>query len=155
MNSTANGEATWENYRISTDKSQLNIPVIQHFLSASYWAAKRPPEKVIASIDHSICFGVYLILSGSEEANRQQVGFARVISDQATFAYLADVFIVEEHRGKGLSKWLMETIHAHPALQGLRRWILATRDAHGLYEQYGYQPLLHPGRWMEKFDASM
>ena len=129
-------------FTISTDKSRLHFGVIQSFLANdSYWAKKRTSEQTKTAIENSICFGLY--------HNDRQIGFARVVSDQATFAYLGDVFVLEEFRGQGLSKWLMETIIAHPELQGLRRWLLATRDAHGLYEQYGFGPLMRPDRWME------
>jgi len=135
-------ECKKDNFLISTDKSRLDLDVIHRFLSEeSYWAQTRTREQTQTAIENSICFGVY-----SENA---QIGFARVVSDQATFAYLGDVFILDEFRGRGLSKWLMETILAHPDLQGLRRWILATRDAHELYSQYGFSELKHPSRWME------
>lgn len=156
-------ESAKGDYLIATDKSKLDFQVIHSFLSASYWAPKRRMEIIIKSVEHSLCFGVYLLkqndpatspVSFKMNSALKQVGFARVITDFATFAYLADVFIIEEHRGKGLSKWLMESISHHPALQGFRRWVLATRDAHGLYEQFGYGPLLWPNRWMEKFDSS-
>ena len=127
-------------YSISTDKERLDIPYIHAFLSHSYWAENIPVATVQRSIDGSLCFGVY-------EAGRQ-LGFARVITDKATFGYLADVFIDEQYRGRGLSKWLMETIMAHPDVQGLRRFMLATRDAHGLYVQFGFTPLNFTDRWM-------
>jgi GNAT superfamily N-acetyltransferase len=124
-------EVTREEFLISTDRSLLDIDAIHSYLSKeSYWAMNIPREVVERSIQHSLCFGVY--------DGKQQIGFARLITDQATFAYLADVFILEAYRGKGLSKWLMETMHAHPGLQGLRRWVLGTKDAHGLYEQFGW-----------------
>src|SRR5438046_376999 len=124
--------ATKENYLISTDSSKLNIDIIHHYLSEeSYWAKGVPKTVVEKSIANSVCFGLYY----NNEQNMMQVGFARLISDKATFAWLADVFILPEHRGKGLSKWLIETIHAHPEMQGLRRWLLGTKDAHGLYKQ--------------------
>ena len=133
-----NGEFT-----ISTDKSRLQLDVIQAFMSEeSYWAKSRTLEQTRTAIENSICFGVY--------EGERQIGFARVVSDQATFAYLGDVFILNEFRGRGLSKWLMETIVSHPDLQGLRRWLLATRDAHGLYSQFGFGPLRFPERWMER-----
>jgi len=133
-----NGEFT-----ISTDRSRLQLDVIQAFMSEeSYWAKSRTLEQTRAAIENSICFGVY--------EGERQIGFARVVSDQATFAYLGDVFILNEFRGRGLSKWLMETIVSHPDLQGLRRWLLATRDAHGLYSQFGFGPLRFPERWMER-----
>lgn len=134
-------------YTIDTNPSRLDLGVIHGFLAASYWAAGIPRETVARSIEGSLCFGVY---DGSA-----QVGFARVISDFATFAYLADVFVLESHRGRGLSKMLMDAIVAHPQLQGLRRWMLATRDAHGLYAQYGFTPVKSPDRWMERHDPDV
>ena len=130
-------------FEISTDRSRLQFDVIQKFLADdSYWAQNRTPEQTRTAIENSICFGLY--------HNARQIGFARVVSDQATFAYIGDVFVLDEYRGRGLSKWLMETIVAHPDLQGLRRWLLATRDAHGLYEKYGFGALNFPERWMER-----
>ena len=130
-------------FTISTDKTRLQVPVIHEFLSQeSYWARGRSIEQTKTAIENSICFGVY--------QGERQIGFARVVSDCATFAYLGDVFIIEEFRGQGVSKWLMETIISHPELQGLRRWVLATRDAHALYEKFGFHPLTFPDRWMEK-----
>lgn len=130
------------NETISTDKSLLDIPLIHHFLTEeSYWAKGIPLETVQRSIENSLCFGVFI--------DQKQVGFARVITDNATFAYLADVFILHEFRGKGLSKKLMAYIRSHPQVQGLRRWLLATADAHGLYEQFGFQNLAQPDRFME------
>ncbi|MEP7317455.1 MAG: GNAT family N-acetyltransferase [Panacibacter sp.] len=123
--------ASKDDYLILTDAAKLNIDVIYQYLTEeSYWAKGIPRSTVERSIENSICFGVY--------CNNEQIGFARVISDKATFAYLGDVFILPAHRGKGLSKWLMKTIHAHPELQNLRRWWLGTKDAHGLYEQFGW-----------------
>ncbi|MGF7219207.1 GNAT superfamily N-acetyltransferase [Spirosoma lacussanchae] len=130
-------------YTISTDKSRLNVPLIREFLSQqSYWAKNIPFDIVERSIANSLCFGVY--------QHEQQVGFARVITDQATFAYLSDVFILSEHRGKGLSKWLVQTISDWPELQGLRRWMLATRDAHSLYEQFGFRVIDQPDFFMQR-----
>jgi len=126
---------------ISTDPARIDRALVHAFLSGSYWASGIPREIVDRSIENALCFGVY-------EENRQ-VGFARVISDLATFAYLADVFVLPSHRGRGLAKWLMEAILAHPKLQGLRRWMLVTRDAHGLYRQVGFTELAHPERLME------
>lgn len=124
-------EVKKDDFLISTDKTLLDIGVIHSYLSKeSYWAMNIPREVVEKSVAHSLCFGVY--------HDGKQIGFARLITDQATFAYLADVFILEDHRGKGLSKWLMHSIHVHPELQGLRRWVLGTKDAHGLYEQFGW-----------------
>lgn len=135
----------WQNgeFTISTDKERLQIELIQNFLSKeSYWARERTLEQTERAIKNSICFGVY--------AGEKQIGFARVVSDCATFAYIGDVFILPEYRGKNLSKRLMEAMLAHPDLQNLRRWILATKDAHGLYEQFGFHNLNFPERWMEK-----
>ena len=127
-------EVEKEEYKISTDFSLLNIDIIFNYISGeSYWAKNVPREVVEKSLTNSLCFGLY--------SNNQQIGFARLITDKATFAYLADVFILEKFRGKGLSKWLIEIIQAHPELQGLRRWMLGTRDAHGLYEQFGWTVL--------------
>jgi GNAT superfamily N-acetyltransferase len=132
-----------ENFIISTDKARLQPEAIQKFLSEeSYWAKSRTFEQTLRAIENSICFGLYL--------DDRQIGFARVVSDQATFAYLGDVYILEDFRGQGLSKWLMETIISYPDLQGLRRWLLATRDAHGLYAQYDFTALKVPERWMER-----
>ncbi len=129
-------------FTIDTERSRLDTDAIQHFLeNDSYWARNRTREQTLAAIENSICFGLYT-------ASRQ-IGFARVVSDRATFAYVGDVYVIDEFRGQGLSKWLMETMLAHPDLQGLRRWVLATRDAHGLYAQYGFTELKHPDRWME------
>jgi len=129
-------------YLISTDRDRLDIATIHGFLTTSYWAAGVPIEIVKRSIEHSLNFGLF--------QDDRQVGFARVITDFATFAYLADVFVLESFRGRGLSKWLMQVIIAHPELQGLRRWMLLTRDAHGLYRQVGYTPLANPERAMER-----
>ncbi len=131
------------NFVISTDKNELQINVIHKFLSEdSYWAKERSLEKTKIAIENSLCFGVY--------CEGKQIGFARVVSDFATFAYLGDVFILKEFRGKGLSKWLMEVIISHEDLQDLRRWVLATKDAHGLYAQFEFSGLKFPDRWMEK-----
>lgn len=130
-------------FTISTDKSRLQIDAIHRFLSEeSYWARQRPMSLTETAIEHSMCFGVY--------RGEEQVGFARVVTDHATFAYIGDVYIEESCRGRGLSKRLMEAIAGHPELQGFRRYILATRDAHGLYEKFEFFPLRHPERWMEK-----
>ncbi len=128
-------------FTISTDRARLDREAIHAFLQTSYWAPEISRGIVDRSIENSLCFGVY-------EAGRQ-VGFARVVSDFATFAYLADVFVIPSHRGRGLSKWLVEIIRAHPDLQNLRRWNLATRDAHSLYERFGFRRPEHPERLME------
>ncbi len=128
-------------YLISTDKSRLNVEIVHEFLKNSYWAPGIPDEIVRRSVENSLAFGVY---TGGE-----QVGFARVVTDYATFAYLADVFVLEAHRGRGLAKWMIEVIISHPRLQGLRRWMLATRDAHELYRRYGFTELERPEIFME------
>jgi GNAT superfamily N-acetyltransferase len=128
-------------YEISTDEQRLQIDVVHGYLARSYWAAGIPRSIVERAIAGSLCFGVYY--------RTDQVGFARVITDRTTFAYLSDVFILEPHRGKGLSRRLMEQIAAHPDLQGLRRFMLATNDAHGLYQQFGFSKLANPERLME------
>lgn len=132
---------------ISTDKSGLDIRVIHNFLSNSYWAKGRPLKTMKQAIDNSLCFGLYYKNSSMSKAD--QIGFARVITDYATFAYIADVFILEEYRGKGLSKWLMEIILDYDKLKNLKRWSLATRDAHGLYEKFGFHNLKNPENFME------
>jgi GNAT superfamily N-acetyltransferase len=128
-------------YLISTDKSRLNLGVVHDFLSTSYWAVGVPLEVVERSIENSLVFGVY--------EGEEQVGFARVVTDYATFAYLADVFVLESHRGRGLGKWLIEAVVSHPNLRGLRRWMLATGDAHELYRKYGFAGLGRPDIFME------
>jgi GNAT superfamily N-acetyltransferase len=130
-----------DGFTISTDPSRLDRDTIHEFLAGSYWAKAIPREIVDRSIEGALCFGLY--------ENARQIGFARVITDFATFAYLADVFVLESHRGRGLAAWLMESILAHPKLQGLRRWMLVTRDAHPLYRKVGFTALAHPERVME------
>lgn len=129
-----------EGYSITTDTTFFNLEYIHNFLTHSYWAENIPVETVQKSIENSLCFGVFHL--------GKQIGFARMITDKATFGYLADVFIDENYRSLGLGKWLMEEIMKHPDLQGFRRIILATRDAHGLYQQFGFSPLTHTDRWM-------
>ncbi len=127
---------------VSTDPSRLDLDVIHGFLARSYWAAGIPRETVARSLRHSLCFGAY--------AGERQVGFARIISDYATFAYVADVFVLESHRGREVGKHLMACVTSHPALQGLRMWALFTRDAHGLYRQFGFGPPPYPERLMQR-----
>jgi GNAT superfamily N-acetyltransferase len=123
-----------DGYTISTDAAKLDLTLIHQYLSRdSYWAQNIPFDVVERSVANSFCFGMY--------HNNRQMGFARLVTDKATFAYLADVFILPEHRGRGLSKWLIGFIHSHPEMQGLRRWLLGTKDAHGLYKQFGWTPL--------------
>jgi GNAT superfamily N-acetyltransferase len=129
-------------YFITFDRDRIDIDLVHRYLSReSYWAANIPRELVEASIRNSLCISAF---SGDE-----QVGFARVVTDYATFGYLADVFVVEGHRGRGISKRIVEAAVTHPSLTNLRRWMLVTRDAHGLYEQYGFRRLAHPERYME------
>lgn len=129
-------------YSIDTNKKRLDIRLIHEFLSHSYWAKGISLETVSKSIQNSICFGVY--------HDEKQVGFGRVITDRATVAYLADVFVIESYRGRGLSKWLMECILRHPDLQDLRSFLLVTKDAHGLYARYGFHPLDDPSKYMKR-----
>jgi GNAT superfamily N-acetyltransferase len=132
-------------FEISTERARLDFAALHDFLSQrAYWARGRSRELVERSIEHSLPFGLY--------QQDRLVGFARVVTDYATFAWLADVFVIEELRGRGLSKWLVEVILAHPELQNLRRWLLATRDAHELYRRFGFTELAQPGLWMERFD---
>jgi GNAT superfamily N-acetyltransferase len=130
-------------YTVTTDPARVDLAVVHGYLAGSYWAKDIPLEVVRRSIEHSLNFSVY---HGAE-----QVGFARVITDYATFGYVGDVFVLEAHRGRGLSKWVMELIVAHPKLQGFRRWVLLTRDAHGLYRQFGFTPIAAPDRYMERW----
>jgi len=132
---------------VSTDRARMDLDVIHGFLTNCYWAKGIPRDVVTRSIENSLCFGVY--------AQGKQIGFARVISDYATYAYIGDVFVLEAHRGHGLCKWMMECIMRHPHLQGLRRWSLVTRDAHGLYSQFGFTPLQKPDRYMELHDPEV
>jgi len=135
-------------YFVSDDKSLLDIDCIHEFLSASYWAKNIPIETLNKAIENSLCFGVYT-------NNNQQVGFARAITDRATFAYLADVFILKQYRGQGLSKQLIEYVKSHPELQGLRRTVLVTADAHELYRQYGFTELNKPSGYMEQWQPNI
>jgi GNAT superfamily N-acetyltransferase len=131
---------TWQrgDYEISTDRSRLNIELVHDYLSNNtYWATGRAREVVERSIED------------------EQVGFARIVTDYATFAWVADVFVLPDYRGRGLSKWLMEVVLAHPQLQGFRRWVLSTKDAHGVYERFGFIKLHRPERWMERPDPNM
>lgn len=132
-----------EEFSITTNRDDLQVDTIHDYLvNESYWAKNRTRAQLETVIENSLCFGVYY--------KKKQIGFARVVTDYATFAYLGDVYILPEFQGEGLGKWLMEVISDHPNLQGFRRWILATRDAHTLYEKFGFCELKHPERWMEK-----
>jgi GNAT superfamily N-acetyltransferase len=130
-----------DGFLISTDKGKLQLEEIYAFLSRSYWAENRSIEKVALSLQHSLCFGVY--------KDHKEIGLARVVSDYSTFAYLCDVYILEEYQHRGLGKWLMSIVMSHPDLQGLRLWSLLTRDAHGLYRRFGFTELKFPERWMQ------
>ena len=141
MNSWVNGQFT-----VTCDTSRMDRTVIAEFLASTYWAHGIPAATVEKSLANSLCFA----LLDTEE----QIGFARVITDYATIAYLADVFVLPQYRGRGLSKWLMECVLSHPELQGLRRWILATLDAHGLYARYGFTPLKRPEIFMERHNPN-
>ena len=135
-------------YTISTERGRVDLSGVHRFISEeSYWGQRRPLEVVRRAVENSLPFGIY---RGGGEGR-----FARVVTDYATFAWLADVFVLKEHRGRGLSKWLMEVILSHPELQGFRRWVLATKDAHGLYRKFGFIDLHRPERWMERPDPSM
>jgi GNAT superfamily N-acetyltransferase len=132
------------NYQITTDRARLDVDAIHAFLSRSYWSPGIPRAVVERAIANSLCFGAL--------CNGVQVGFARVVTDKATFAYLADVYVLEAHRGRGLARRIMDAVIHHPDLQGLRRMLLATLDAHGLYAKFGFQPLAAPERMMEVHD---
>jgi N-acetylglutamate synthase-like GNAT family acetyltransferase len=134
-------------FLLSTDRARLDLDVIYGFLTKSYWAKGIPRAIVARSIENSLCFAVY--------TQGKQVGFARVISDFATYAYIGDVFVLEPYRGQGLGKWMMECIMQHPRLQGLRRWSLVTSDAHGLYAGFGFTTLQNPERYMELLDSEV
>jgi len=132
---------------VSSDPSRLDLDVIHGYLASSYWAKGIPRETLERALRNSLCFGAY--------EDGRQVGFARVVTDQATFAYLADVFILESHRGRGYSKLLVSAIASDSRLEGLRRWVLVTRDANGLYEQYVFKPIAKPQNFMELHDPDV
>jgi GNAT superfamily N-acetyltransferase len=132
-----------DGFSMSTDPARLDLDAVYAYLSASYWARGISRDVFERSVRNALCFGIY--------DGARQVGFARVVTDFATVAYVGDVFVLEAWRGRGLSRWLMEVMTSHPELQGFRRWILLTRDAHGLYEKFGFTPLGSPDRWMEKW----
>ena len=134
-----------DQFTISTDPTRLDVDAITDMLARAYWAQGRTREMITRYLQHSLAFGLY---DGS-----RQIGLARVVSDYTTFAWLCDVFIHEDYRGQGLGKWLMGTVHSHPDLQDLKRWMLATNDAHGLYRQFGWVPLEPPERWMMKVNG--
>ena len=138
---------TWQRdgFEISLDPARLQIDAIADALARSYWATHRPREVIVRSLEHSRAYGLY-------DGDRQ-IGLARVITDKATFAYLCDVYVLDEYRGRGLGKWLIDVVTHDPALAGLRRWLLATRDAHGLYRHSGFTELKTPELWMERFES--
>jgi GNAT superfamily N-acetyltransferase len=140
---------TWsrDGYTLSTDQARLDVDAVHAFLSQSYWATNVPRDVVERALRNALCFGLY-----RDEA---QIGLVRVISDYATIAYVGDVYVLPEHRGRGLSKWMMECVLAHPELQHLRRWILITRDAHDLYRQFGFRELKRPEGFMELHDPDV
>jgi len=133
------------NYAVSDEKSKLDINFIHSFIRNSYWGKGRSLEDVTETIENSDCFGIY--------DNNEQIGFARVVSDHVIFAYLFDVFIIEEYRGRGLSKILLNAVFESPKYKKVRKWYLATRDAHELYKKFGFQPLAKAERLMEKVIA--
>ncbi len=130
-----------ENFCISTDPAHMDIRAMHAFLSQAYWSENIPMDIIAKAVENSLCFGLF--------DGQRQIGLARVITDKATFAYLCDVYVLEEYRGRGLGKWLMECVQSHPELQNLRRFVLLTKDAHGLYEQFGFAPPKDPKRYME------
>ena len=147
LNEKVDMQWTRDEFAVTTNPKHQDVDVIHGFLSQSYWSKGIPRETVVKSLKSALCFALM--------CNGRQIGFARVISDFATIAYLGDVFVLPEHRGKGLSKWLMDCVIAHPDLQGLRRWMLATSDAHGLYEQYGFAALKQPSVFMERHNPKV
>jgi GNAT superfamily N-acetyltransferase len=135
-------------FTVSDDRSRLDLGVVHGFLEGCYWSPGIPRAVVEKAVANTrVCLGIY--------DGAAQVGFARVITDEATYAYLADVFVLESHRGRGLGRWLIECVHAHPALQGLRRWSLVTRDAHALYAPFGWKSPSHPQRYLEILDPDV
>jgi GNAT superfamily N-acetyltransferase len=136
-------EATRDGYLVTSDTRRLNLDLVHDFLRSSYWSPGVPRDVLERAIGNSLCFGLY--------HDKAQVGFARVVTDKATFAYLADVFVIDGHRGRGLATWLVQVVQSHPDLQGLRRFLLATRDAHALYRGCGFAEVADPGRLMEIF----
>jgi GNAT superfamily N-acetyltransferase len=139
-------------YRISDERSAVDLDVVYGFLSTSYWSEGVPRDVVARSIDYSLPFSLWWEPAGEPP---RQVAFARAVTDRATYAYVADVFVIEEFRGRGLSKWLMKVMVEHSELQGLRRWTLLTRDAHALYGQVGFTPIAKPDRYMERHDPEV
>jgi GNAT superfamily N-acetyltransferase len=137
-------EAVRDGFLISTDPERLDLDAIERLLRSAYWAPTRSRESIERGVQNSLCFGLYETQSG------RQIGLTRVVTDFATFPWLCDVIVEEEHRGNGLGRWMMETVFSNPDVRDVSRWILATRDAFALYEPLGFVPLAHPGRWMER-----
>jgi GNAT superfamily N-acetyltransferase len=137
-----------EGFTLSNDLEEMNLDMVHDFLSHSYWAKGIPFETLKRALENSLCFGIF-------SHSNEQVAFARAVTDYATYAYLADVFVLEEYRGKGISKWLMQSVLEHPQLQGFRRITLATQDAHALYEQFGFKPLASPQIFMERWNPDV
>ena len=148
-------EWTRDEYVLTAARERVDVAVVHGYLTRSYWAEGIPRATVERSLDHSLCLNLWHAPSGLDGEDAAHVGFARVVSDFATVAYLGDVFVLDPHRGRGLSRWMMETLNAHPRLQGLRRWILLTRDAHGLYEKCGWTKVARPDRSMERWDPDV
>jgi GNAT superfamily N-acetyltransferase len=149
-----------DEYLISDDRARVDLDAVHGFLTTCYWAEGISRELVQRSVEHALAFSLWFEPAASAASDfapprARQAGFARVVSDYATFAYLGDVFVLEEFRGRGLSKWMMQIVVEHPRLQGLRRWSLLTRDAHRLYEGIGFRPLAAPDRWMERWDPEV
>ena len=150
-------------YLLTTDPVRVDVEAVHAYLTTAYWSEGVPIEIVRCAIAGSIPFSVWWEPGAGGEARvpagsspgPAQVAFARAITDRTTFAYIADVYVLEAHRGRGLSRWMMEALLAHPDLQGLRRMVLATRDAHGLYAKFGFTPLASPPRWMERWDPDV
>lgn len=136
-----------QGYDISLDPARLQLDAVHGFISTTYWASGMPRETMARAIANSVCVGAY--------RDGEQVGFARVVTDRATFAYLADVFVLPDHGGKGLARALVTALHDHPDLQGLRRWMLATNDAHGVYAALGWQPIARPELFMQRHDPDV
>jgi len=149
-----------DEYLLSDERARVDLDAVYGFISSSYWAAGIPRGVFDRSIEHALNFSLWFEAGAGADADfapprARQVAFARVITDYATFAYLGDVFVAEEFRGRGLSKWMMQVIVEHPRLQGFRRWALLTRDAHKLYEGIGFKALKQPDRWMERWDPEV
>jgi len=150
-------EALQGTFRVSTDPDLLDLDAIHGFLATSYWSPGISRDTVGRALAHSLCFGLYDAARprAGDPARPAQIGFARVVTDRATYAYLCDVFVIDAARGKGLGTWLIETLLAHPDLQGLRRFTLLTRDAHGLYDRFGFKPMPDPSRYMERWNPDV